>query len=50
MVRVVEGAPAQDEYRAKAKFDKPGPWKITLKIVRPDRPAAFVTFTFDVRA
>lgn len=50
VIRVVEGEKAEDGYRAKATFDKPGPWKVTLKIFRPDKPEAMVTFTFDVRA
>lgn len=50
VVRVTDGTAAGNEYRAKASFDKPGPWKVTLKIIRPDRPEALVTFTFDVRA
>jgi hypothetical protein len=50
VVRVLEGTRGEDGYRAKATFDKPGPWKVTLKIVRPDRPEALLTFTFDVRA
>jgi len=50
VVRVVEGEKAQDGYRVKATFDKPGPWKVTLKIIRADKPEAVVTFTFDVRA
>ncbi len=49
VVRVVEGEEAQDGYRAKATFDKPGPWKVTLKVLRPDKPEVVVTFTFDVR-
>jgi len=50
VVRVVEGEKAHDGYRARATFDKPGPWKVTLKIFRPDKPEAMVTFTFNVRA
>lgn len=50
VIRVVEGEKAVDGYLAKATFDKPGPWKVTLKIFRADRPETMVTFTFDVRA
>jgi len=50
VVRVVEGARSQDEYRANAKFDKPGPWKVTLRVLRSGQPDALLTFTFDVRA
>ncbi|MBI2455684.1 MAG: FixH family protein [candidate division NC10 bacterium] len=50
VVRVLEGTSGEGGYRAKATFDKPGLWKVTLKIVRPDRPEAILTFTYDVRA
>lgn len=49
VVRVVEGIPGPDGYTAKVNFDKPGPWKITVTIARPQKPPADATFTFDVR-
>lgn len=50
VVRVADGEKAGDGYRLKATFDKPGPWKVTLKVFRPDTPETMMTFTFDVRA
>lgn len=49
-VRVVEPKAGPDGHAAKLNFEKPGPWRVTLKITRPDAPPAIVTFTFDVRA
>jgi len=50
VVRVVEGEKAPEGYRVKATFDKPGPWKVTLKVSRESGPDVLVTFTLDVRA
>lgn len=49
VVRVAEASPDQDGYSAKVTFDKPGPWKVTVKIIRPEKPDTLVTFTLDVR-
>lgn len=49
VVRVVEGVPGPDGYGAKVNFEKPGPWKVTVTVARPERPRADATFTFDVR-
>lgn len=48
VVRVVEAAPDGEAYVAKANFDRPGPWKVTVVVARPERPEATATFTFDV--
>lgn len=49
VVRVVEGLPGPDGFAAKVNFEKPGPWKVTVSIVRPEKPRADATFTFDVQ-
>ncbi len=49
-VRVVDGERAEDGYRARVTFDRAGPWKVTLKIFRPEGPEVILTFTLDVRA
>jgi hypothetical protein len=48
VVRVLEGEKVPEGYRAKATFDRPGPWKVILKVVRPDAPEVLRTFTLDV--
>lgn len=50
VVRVADAAPAEGAYSGTAKFDKPGTWKVTVKIARPGKPDTLPTFTFDVRA
>lgn len=49
VVRVADASPDQDGYSAKVTFEKPGPWKVTVKIIRPEKPDTLVTFTLDVR-
>lgn len=49
VVRVTDAVAGPDGYTAKVNFEKPGPWKVTVKIVRPEKPETFATFTVDVR-
>lgn len=49
VVRVTDALAGPDGYTAKVTFEKPGPWKITVKIMRPEKPDTLVTFTLDVR-
>lgn len=49
VVRVMDALAGPDGYTAKVSFEKPGPWKITVKIVRPEKPDTFAIFTLDVR-
>lgn len=49
VVRVTNALAGPDGYTAKVSFEKPGPWKVTVKTVRPEKPETLVTFTLDVR-
>jgi len=49
VVRVTDALAGADGYTAKATFEKPGPWKITVKIVRPEKPDTLATFTVEVQ-
>lgn len=49
VVRVTDALAGPDGYTAKVNFEKPGPWKITVKIVRPEKPDTLVTFTVEVQ-
>lgn len=49
VVRVAAAATSGDTYRATVTFDKPGPWKVTVRITRLLQPDAMATFTFEAR-
>lgn len=47
-VKVVEGSSGDGRYIAMVKLDKPGPWKIAVKVERPKREPDLATFTVTV--
>lgn len=49
VVRVTDAVAGPDGYSAKVNFERPGPWKVTVKIVSPEKLETLVTFTLDVR-
>lgn len=49
VVRVTDAVAGPDGYSAKVNFEKPGPWKVTVKIVRPEKLETLLTFTLEVR-
>lgn len=36
-------------YRTKVKLEKPGVWKVSVKVERPEKEPSAATFTFDVK-
>lgn len=50
IVRVIDASVEQDRYSAKAKFDRPGPWKIVVRVIRAGKPDTDAIFTLDVRS
>lgn len=50
IVRVIDASVGQDRYSAKAKFDRPGPWKVVVRVVRDGKPDTDAIFTLDVRS
>lgn len=50
IVRVIDASVEQGRYSAKAKFDRPGPWKIVVRVIRAGKPDTDAIFTIDVRA
>ncbi len=49
VVRVVKATPAGDRYRASVRFDRPGVWKIAVRLTSSGRPDETVYFTVDVQ-
>lgn len=47
-VKAAAGELDGDAYRAAMAFTKPGKWKVSLKISRPQKPFTLATFTLDV--
>lgn len=47
-VKSVEAAGKDGRYQAKVKLEKPGPWKIAVKVDRPRREPELATFTVNV--
>lgn len=48
-VKTVDATPADGRYTASVKLEKPGPWKIAVKIEQPGTEPDLATFTVDVR-
>lgn len=48
-VKSVEAAGKGGQYQAKVKLEKPGPWKIAVKVERPRREPELATFTVNVQ-
>lgn len=47
-VKSVEAAGKDGRYQAKVKLEKPGPWKIAVKVERPKKEPELATFTVNV--
>jgi len=47
-VKSVEAVGKDGRYQAKVKLEKPGPWKIAVKVERPRREPELATFTVNV--
>lgn len=50
VVRVVPAARSSDGYRATLALDRPGPWKIAVRIKRADKPDTITYFTINAEA
>lgn len=49
VVRVVPAVASSEGYRATLELDRPGPWKVAVRIAQPGRPDSIVYFTLDVK-
>lgn len=47
-VKVVEGSSGDGRYIGTVRLEKPGPWKIAVKVERPKREPDLATFTVTV--
>lgn len=48
-MKAVDAKPADGRYAASVKLEKPGPWKIAVKVEQPGQEPDLATFTIDVR-
>ena len=45
VVRVVPATPSSEGYRATLELDRPGPWKVAVRIIQAAKPDTIVYFT-----